>query len=151
MAGKIFAGPAGNYPVTAAPLPAATELGCGYLVERQTDSTVYTLSTAAATVQEQEFLVTGDAGETSGIGVDGTYAAGETVEPLHLKSGQLVQLRFATGNNVVRKGMPVTTAAAAGRFALASAGNKVFAYTEEVKNVTANDVLVLCRVQQEIN
>lgn len=145
MANRIFAGPAGSYPSKAAPLVAGAEIGMGYLVERQTDPTEYNLSTAAATVLEQEFLVTGDEGETSGLGVSDTYAAGETIEPLQPKSGQLVWLRFATGNNVTKKGMPVTTAAAAGRFALAAAGNKVFAHTEQVINVTANDTLVLCR------
>ena len=145
MANKINAGPAGSYTVTAAPLPAATDIGCGFLVERQSDATVYTLSTTAATVQEQEFLVTLQNGETDGVSIDALHKAGSTVEPMQPTSGQLVNLRFATGNNVVRKGMPVTTAGAAGRFELASAGDVVFGYTEEVKNVNANDLLVLCR------
>lgn len=145
MANRIFAGPAGSYPSKAAPLVAGAEIGMGYLVERQTDATEYNLSTAAATVLEQEFLVTADEGETSGLGVVDTYAAGETIEPIQPTSGQLVWLRFATGNNVTQKGMPVTSAGAAGRFALAAAGEKVFAHTEQVINVTANDTLVLCR------
>lgn len=145
MANRIFAGPAGSYPSKAAPLAAGAVIGMGYLVERQTDATKYNLSAALATVQEQEFLVTADEGETSGLGVTGTYAAGETIEPLQPTSGQLFHLRFAAGNNVTAKGLPVTTAAAGGRFALAAAGNKVFAHTEQVINVTANDTLVLCR------
>jgi len=145
MANRIFAGPAGSCPSKADPLAAGAEIGMGFLVERQTDATKYNLSTAAATVLEQEFLVTGDEGETSGLGVSDTYAAGETIEPIQPKSGQLIQLRFATGNNVTQKGLAVTTAAAAGRFALATAGQKVFAYTEQVINVNANDILVLCR------
>ena len=147
MANKIFAGPAGDYPSLAAPLVAATNIGCGFLVERSTTPTAYTLSTTAATVQEQEFLVSVETGETSGIDVNGFVLAGDTLEPIQPKSGQLVQLRFATGNNITALGAPVTTAATAGRFALAAAGNKVFARAQEIKNVTANDTLVLCRVE----
>ena len=147
MANKIFAGPVGEQPSRAKPLLAATDMGAGFLVERQTTPTKYTLSTTAATVQEQEFLVTIDEGETSGRGVNGITPANDSVEPLQPQSGQLVQLRFATGNNITTLGVPVTTAAAAGRFALATDGDKVFAYAQEIKNVTANDTLVLCRVQ----
>ena len=88
-----------------------------------------------------------DEGETAGRGIDDITPAGDSREPLQPKSGQLVQLRFAAGNNITNLGMPVTTAAAAGRFALAAAGNKEFAVTQEIKNVTANDTLVLCRVK----
>lgn len=147
MPNKIFAGPAGEQPSRAQALLAAADTGCGYLVERQTSATEYTLSTVAATVQEQEFLVTIDEGETAGRGIDDITPAGDSLEPLQPKSGQLVQLRFAAGNNITNLGMPVTTAAAAGRFALAAAGNKEFAVTQEIKNVTANDTLVLCRVK----
>lgn len=147
MANKIFAGPVGDQPSRAQALVAAADTGCGYLVERQTNATAYTLSTTAATVQEQEFLVTIDEGETMGRGVDSVTPAGDSIEPLQPKSGQLVQLRFAASNNITNLGMPVTTAAVAGRFALGSADDVEFAVTQEIKNVTANDTLVLCRVK----
>lgn len=147
MANKIFAGPAGNIPVMAAPLEAATDMGCGYLVERQTDATKYTLSAQAATVLEAETLITVDA-ETSGATVENaaSYKADSTVEPLEAKSGDYVYVRFAAGNNITALGRAVTSAGSAGRFALATAGQKIHGYAQEIVNVTANDTLVLIRV-----
>lgn len=141
MANRIFAGPVGEVPVKVEGL-AATGFGVGYLVNRATANTL-TLASAAANVFGQEFLVTSELGQTSGLNVNGTYTAGETAEAIQPKSGQWVYVRFAAGQNVSAKGLAVTTNGD-GTFKLAATnGNEqVFGHTEEiVGNTTANQLV----------
>ena len=148
MANRIYAGGAGNQPdiVEGRANGAAILPGC--LLERSVASGVdeLALTNNASTTFGNQFLVAREIAQTSGGSIDTPWPDNNTVEAIAVKSGELVYVRVATGNNIATKGAPIASAGN-GQFKLAATNGteQVFAYAEEVINVAANNTLVLVR------
>jgi hypothetical protein len=78
-------------------------------------------------------------------GVDDAWLAGDRVIGMEMLDEQFFNVRVPTGTNVAR-GAALTTSAA-GKFVLATTGNRVIAFAEEAyNNNTGSDQLVRARV-----
>lgn len=82
-------------------------------------------------------------------GVADLYAEGDTVRAFTPKSGDMFNLRIATGNNITAAGTPLTSnGAGALKIAATNGSEVVIAYADEVGNFTAVGGLLRCRVAQ---
>lgn len=126
---------------------ADSDLLPGRLVDRGFSSGDTLDISAITTGNGGQFLVLREGDETQGGSVDVNYTAGDTAQAIAVKSGELVWVRFATGNNITSKSTPVA-AAGTGRFRIGVEGTDfIFGDTEEIVNVTADDTLVLIRAR----
>ena len=151
MPARIFASPEAPHLVEGIVIDAFTP---GQLIERTVSSGVTQLETTdnASTTFGNEFLVAKELPSTiGGETITTPWVVGETGETIAPRSGQLIHLSFANTQNITRKGVAVASNGD-GDFKIAvipatvgATSEQVFAYTEQIINVTAAQTLVLCR------
>lgn len=146
MPQRIFASPESPDLVEGIVVDAFTP---GQLLERTVSSGVTQLETTdnAATTFGNEFLVAKEVPSTLGTTlITEPWTVGDTGESIAPRANQLVHLSFANTQNVTRKGMPVASNGD-GDFKLGVTNDteQIFAFTEQIINVTAAQTLVLCR------
>lgn len=135
---KIYAGPTQETmpQVVEAPAAAATLPGSAVTITGGQFALAVAATTNAIYFAQDNYL--------AGKGVDTAIEATNTLVGLVPLDEQMFNLRFPTGVNVT-KGAAITLGAA-GKFALAAAGNRVVAYAEETfNNNTGADQLIRCR------
>lgn len=143
MTNKIFAGPAGCDPLLVEGKAIDAFLP-GTLLTRSAAGLA--TSTKAATTFGNDFIIAKEQPSTLGGGIAVAAVVGDTAEAIVCRTGEYVYLPFKVANITAK-----STAVAAngnGQFKAAALDNseQVFAYTEQVINVTKAGTLVLCRV-----
>jgi len=143
MSNVIFAGGAGRIKQAIEGL-ALSAFKPGQLLSRAVAG--FDVNTSAATTFGNEFLIADVQPSTVGGGINTAVKVGDSTEAIAVNSGDLVYLSFATGQNVTKAGMAVSSNADGDfKLALTDGTEQVFAVTEQVINVTAAGTLVLCR------
>lgn len=143
---KIYLGPAdsANYHALRVEGLAVDAILPGALV-KQTASGLAT-SDKAATVFDSQVLIAEEYGAHVDQGVDTAYTIGDTAISVDVRSGEFVNVRVATGNNILAKGTALSSNGD-GQFKIAATGGteQVLLYADEIVNVTADNTLVKAR------
>ena len=148
MTNKIFAGYAGKVPVLVEGL-AADAFTPGQLLERTVSSGATQLGTTnnAATTFGNEFLIAKEMPSTLGGHITTPWVVGETAESIAAESGDLVYLSIAATQNLTRKGVALASNGDGNfKIAVTDGSEQIFAFADEIINVTTAGTLVLCRV-----
>lgn len=116
----------------------------GSLVKRT--ATGLATSDKAATAFDSEVIVAEEYGAHVDHGVDDTYTVGDTALAVDVRSGEFVNVRVATGNNILSKGTGLSSNGD-GQFKIAATDGteQILLYADEVVNVTADNTLVKAR------
>ena len=148
MTNKIFAGPAGAEPILTEALTVAAFLP-GTLLEQPAAG--FSATNNASTTFGNAFIVAKEQATTLGGGINTLTVVGDTTEAILPKTGEYVYLRMAVANLTAKS--VALASNGNGQFKIAALGGteQVFAYTEEIINVTVAGTLVLCRAAQELN
>lgn len=148
MTNKIFAGPAGKIPVLVEGV-VADAFTPGQLLERTVSSGVTQLATTnnASTTFGNETLIAKEVPSTLGGHIDTAWTVGDTGESIAAETGDFVYLSIAATQNILRKGTPLASNGD-GNFKIAATDGteQIYAFTDEINNVTAAGTLVLCRI-----
>lgn len=151
MPQRIFASPEAPHLVEGIVVDAFTP---GQLIERTVSSGITQLETTnnSATTFGNEFLVAKEVPST----LDSTlitepWTVGDVGETIAPRSGQLVWLSMANTQNILRKGVAIGSNGD-GNFKIAvipatvgATSEQVYAYSEQILNVTVAGTLLLCR------
>ena len=116
----------------------------GTLVKRT--ATGLATSDKAATVFNSETIIAEEYGAYVDLGVDDTYTVGDTALAVDVRSGEFVNVRVATGQNITTKGTALSSNGD-GQFKIAATDGteQVLLYADEIINVTVNNTLVKAR------
>lgn len=143
MTNKIFAGPAGKEPILTEALTVTAFLP-GTLLEQSASG--FAATNNASTTFGNAFIVAKEQPSTLGGGIDTLTTVGDTTEAVLPETGDYVYLRMAIAN-IVSKQVAIASNGN-GQFKIGALGGteQIFAYSEEIINVTVAGTLVLCRV-----
>lgn len=100
----------------------------------------------AATVFDSEALIAEEYGSHVDQGVDTAYTIGDTAISVNVRSGEFVNVRVATGQNITSKGTALSSNGDGQlKIALTNGTEQILFYADEVVNTTANNTLVKAR------
>ena len=111
----------------------------------------YATASAAATVFGAEFLIAQEISEGEGGLITTAYTVGDTVEPIVVRSGEFVNVAVAAGQNITKKGTPLSSNAdgtlkiAVTPATVGATSEQVLAYSDEIINTGGAVALVTVR------